>query len=98
MNKSIDREKWKIEDKPCCNFCGTVEEYDHMFSKCKFVSHFLNKINGILKNHGYDKQMVKIEYLILGYKITYEKYEPMNVLLSYIAYTIYKAYYLSESQ
>ena len=90
--------KWKIKDTPLCCICREEENYEHFFTKCRYIQQFLNQINECFRALGYHKNMITLENLALGYKIQYSKYNTTNYLLSYIGYAIYKSYYISEQK
>ena len=45
---------------------------------------------------GFEKDMITVKNIVLGYKISYKHYDIINYLITCIAYTIYKAYYISD--
>lgn len=90
--------KWKIKEDPLCNVCGVTDTYDHFFTKCRSIITFKTNINHLFEKIGYKKDMITLKNIVLGYKISYEKYDIINFLLTYIAYAIYKGYYVSEQR
>ena len=42
------------------------------------------------------KHVISIKTAVLGYKVSYDEYSDINLLLSYMFYSIYKATYLTN--
>ena len=84
--------KWKITPNPLCNSCGQVENYYHFFIECEYIQNFKTKINQLLNHLGYNKEMITLKNIVVGYKIQDTQYKPINYLLTVIGYTIYKTY------
>ena len=81
---------------PNCTICGTLETMQHFFIECNCISSFWTHILNILVHCGVSKPLNNIKYLILGYKTDFKECNLLNVLLSYIGFSIYKGYYISE--
>ena len=82
--------KWKLSNSNACRFgCPTVETYNHMFLTCPRLKLLYIKLEKIFQNIGFT---MKLTYrtLLFGHKATYTAYQPVNNLLSYIFYAIYK--------
>ena len=90
--------KWKIKPNPFCYFCGQEDNYEHFFLKCSFNKKFLNEIKSLMKKLGYNKDMLSMKNIAIGYKISDKEYYDINTLLTLISYTIYKGYYVSEQR
>lgn len=90
--------KWKVKDSPLCTICGVVEDYEHFFIKCKCLKSFIIFINTLFHAIGFCKNMMTLDNIVCGYKIGYEKYTSINYLLTYISYSIYKGYYMSDNK
>ena len=87
--------KWKITQNIQCNFCNEDEDYLHYFISCSCLDNFWTKIQEILRvcNMNFE---ITLKHLVLGYKIFDETYFWLNLLLTIIGFSIYKAYYVSE--
>ena len=81
---------------PLCNICGLIEDYDHFFTTCQFISGFKETLNNIFKSLGYRKDMITLKNIVTGYKISHHQYQTVNYLITIIAFTMYKAYYISD--
>ena len=88
--------KWRIAMSPNCTTCGSIETMQHFFIECNCISNFWTHILNILEQCGVSKPFNNLKCLILGYKIDFRECNLLNVLLSYIGFSIYKGYYISE--
>ena len=87
---------WKISDTNKCRFgCPDIENYDHLFITCPRLENVKAHIEKIMKLLGIE---LKLTYktLVFGYKLTYEAYKQVNILLSHIFFAIYK-YWLKNN-
>ncbi len=88
--------RWKIASNDQCNFCKE-EGYDHFFITCKYLKKFWEDKHKLLKNVKYETKIV-LKHLVLGYKISDANYNDFNYFLTLLAFSIYKAYYVSEQK
>ena len=75
-----------------------TESYKHLFIDCREIEEFWNKINDLFEHCGINKNMKKIYYIVIGYKIDNPEYININKILSLIGFSIYKTYFLSDSR
>lgn len=81
---------WKISDSNKCRFgCPSTENYHHLFITCPQANNVITHTEKTLKGIGFN---VKITYktLIIGHKLAYNAYKPLNLLISHIFYAIFK--------
>jgi hypothetical protein len=58
---------------------------------------FWNKINEMLKEIKIENS-IRLQHLVLGYKIFDKEYFSPKLFLTILAFTIYKSYYVSEQK
>ena len=58
---------------------------------------FWNKMNEMLKEIKIENS-IRLQHLVLGYKIFDKEYFHLNYFLTILAFTIYKSYYVSEQR
>jgi hypothetical protein len=80
-----------------CKLCNIFEDYDHFFLKCKALDIFWKHIQTAFELCGYSKNMCVLKYIVLFYKNPKE-YTDVNLIFSYIGFTIYKSYFISEER
>ena len=85
--------KWKKVASDKCTLCGVVEDYDHLFLKCKRVKQILPQ----LERYIYNKHKIQIhlsakDILIFGYKIRHKEYDSFNMWLNKMWYIIFVHY------
>ena len=91
--------KWKITNSNLCNYCRKLEDYEHYFMSCPFLTEFWKRIYDILSVHKYKIEMkIKLKHLVFGYKIFDKEYFWFNYFLTIISFSIYKSYYVSEQR
>ena len=78
--------------------CEVVEDYEHMFITCEYLSEFWEKIRELLKKLKIGNHVINLKNLVFGYKIQDEKLFWLNFLLLIILFSINKIYYLSEQK
>ena len=91
---------WKLEPTPLCTVlvCDMLEDYDHFFISCKHVQTFWNKVTTVFIKMKIEINLANIKYAVIGYKTGYPAYNDLHVLLSYIFFSIYKSYFISEKR
>ena len=87
---------WKIVDSPNCLRCNQTETLEHFFLTCPYVDPFWTMIAHCFEHVGIHKSLRSLNYIAIGYKPSYEGYNDINIILSYISYCIYKSYMVSE--
>ncbi|XP_060586418.1 uncharacterized protein LOC132742114 [Ruditapes philippinarum] len=91
------RYKWKMVSSPLCNKCNKIEDYQHLFIDCMAVNVFWEKILYIFQECGIQRNIRRLDILIFGYKISQEEYFYINVILTIVGFSIYKAYFCSNN-
>ena len=82
--------KWKLTHSNTCRFgCQIVETYNHMFLTCPRLSSLNGRIERILNKIGFNMRL-SYRLLLFGHKVIYPAYKPLNDVLSYIFFAIYK--------
>ena len=87
---------WKIVNSPNCLHCNQKETLDHFFITCPYTTTFWTEITSIFKNIGIEKNLQNLHYIAIGYKTTSKEYQDINIILSYIGFSIYKSYFVGE--
>jgi hypothetical protein len=87
---------WKLKDTPLCDNCQEVEDYEHFFIRCPALTNFWIAIDAAFKACGMQRTFRNLRYLVIGYKIDQKEYNIVNIVLSQIAYCIYKTYFISD--
>ena len=90
--------RWKISDSNLCSFCQAKEDYKHFFISCSYNKTYWMKINKLLKYLQIGEHVLSLKSLVLGYKINDRNYYELNLLLTLIYFSIYKAYYVSNQK
>ena len=80
-----------------CNFCNVVEDYTHFFIRCNYLNQFWDKIKNLLIALNFEVN-ITLKHLVIGYKIHDREYFDFNYMLSILAFSIYKSYYVSEQK
>ena len=96
IHKEI-RYTWKISSNPY-NFCNETETYQHLFIEFKTLNEFWNKIIELLNVCGVSNNIKSLKNIIIGYKIDNPEYQNINKLYALVGFSIYKAYFISESK
>ena len=89
--------KWKIISTDLCMLCNTIDNYEHFFMDCIWVKQFWESIYPIFKCIGFTNE-ISIKHIILGYKISHKNYWKFNLILTIIAFSIYKSFYVSDKK
>ena len=50
----------------------------------------------LFKILGYNKEMLTLKNIVIGYKIQHPEFYHINTLITYIAFAMYKVFYISE--
>lgn len=90
--------QWTIKPNNQCILCKQVDDYQHFFMTCNFVHKFWTQIKEILRYFNIDEHICTLKNLVFGYKIADECYYGINLLLTIIGFSIYKAHYLSNQR
>ncbi len=84
--------KWNKNINDKCAFCKERQTIRHLLFECPRVKNLWILIGSILKLD------IKYKHLILGNIVTNDAIRCRNLLISYIKYSIYKFWILSENQ
>ena len=88
---------WKLSSDSLCPICiNKIENYSHLFVDCQAVTQLWSKLITAFKEIGLSNNMKTLRNIIIGYKINNQEYHSINIALSLIGFSIYKAYYASE--
>lgn len=90
--------KWKISSSDLCPVCNVKDDYEHFFISCKLNKCFLNKINNLLKFLHINNQILTLKNAVVGYKIDDFHYYEINHLLTFVFFSIYKAFCVSNNR
>ena len=89
--------QWRIGDGEC-KICKQPEDYKHLFIECKFNEEFLNYVTDLLKQIGINNNIWTLKNIVFGYKISEKSYYELNLIITIIAFSIYKFYYISDKK
>ena len=87
--------KWKISSTPKCTLCNHVDSYQHFFMECNLLLNFWQSVSEIFGKIGITNK-IKLKHIVIGYKIYDMEYDHINLILTILGFTIYKAFYVSE--
>jgi len=68
-----------------------METIDNFLIECKCLDTFWTRIAYVFKSCGVSIQVRSLQYLVIGYKSELLEYNWINVLFSYIGFTIHKS-------
>ena len=88
--------KWKLYNDPLCFHCKNIETINHLLIECPYINTFWKTINEIIKFLGINKRFDNLEYLLIGYKSEFRRYDDFNILLNIIGFIIYKSFLISN--
>ena len=60
---------WRIATDQLCEYCKMIENYEHQYIDCPVLSILWTKINEAFKKCKIERQMNKLQYIVLGYKL-----------------------------
>ncbi len=88
--------QWRIKSDKLCILCNETENYQHFFFDCSYVKEFWKTMEDMLTKMHISKHVLNLKNLVLGYKSGDACYYDLNLVLTYMYFAIYKAYYLSN--
>jgi len=88
--------RWNLVHSPLFLHCGKLETLDHFLSHCRYLDQTWNTLTDIFKHLNLHQNIRCIKHVAIGYKISYNAYDDINLIISYIVFSIYKAYFISE--
>ena len=65
-------------------------------TECPYIQYTQNKVLQEFKCFHICKSVKYLYYIVVGYKISHSQYDDVNINLSYLIYTMYKAYIASD--
>ncbi len=84
--------KWNKNINENCTYCNVKQTVKHLLYECTRVNNLWAVIGGILKLD------IKYKHLILGNRVDNDTIKYRNMLISYIKYSLYKFWVLSENK
>ncbi len=84
--------KWNKNINANCTYCGLRQTTKHLVLECPRVRNLWNLIGSILKLD------ITYKHIIIGNISTSETVQKRNMVISYVAYGIYKFWIMSENQ
>ena len=95
---NVNLKQWKIINTDKCNFCQQIEDYSHFFIHCSYNTTFWDKIYKILKTLKIGRHVISLKNLVFGYKVNDKEYYDLNLFLTLISFSLYKAHFISEQK
>ena len=73
-----------------CIVCKIKENNEHLFITCTTIQPMWNLINERLGNVDLVSNVINLEYSVLRYKVKYNMYKDLNIILTLINFAICK--------
>ncbi len=89
--------RWHLTDTPLCNVCGVVEDYEHLFVKCKMVKEVWQFICESFTKIGLENIVPNLKFIVIGYKEFQKEYLEVNEVLLICGFAIFKSYCKSQN-
>ena len=90
--------QWKIATNNTCDFCNQVDDYEHFFVNCPYLSEFWGKFKILLVKLKFGIHTVNFRNLIIGYKIWESNYYDINFIFTLVLFSINKSFYKSDNK
>lgn len=90
--------QWKLRNTDECKHCKIKEDYEHYFITCRYLENFWVKMNKIIKQIQFGTHLISLKHIIFGYKNAVEEYNSINIFLTIIMFSIYKAYCMTNGK
>ena len=87
--------QWRIVNDSDFLVCKKKENYKHFYLDCK---KYWQEVKKMTTNLYIGDHVVNLETLVFGYKIYDQAYFDLNLLITLIYFSIYKAYYISNQK
>ena len=87
---------WRIVNDSDCQVCKENENYKHLL--CKQNKTYWQEVETMTTNLYIGDHAYNLETLVFGYKIYDQAYFDINLLITVIFFSIYKAYYISNQK
>ena len=86
--------QWRIVNNSGCLVFKEKENYKHLYLDCEYNKKYWQEVKKMTTNlYGFN-----LESLVFGYKIYDQAYFDLNLLITLIFFSIYKAYYISNQK
>ena len=89
--------RWKISQSPDCPICNKIDNYQHFFLDCRTTLEFWKIVREKFKILHFTRK-INLKDIVFGYKIGDKEYNDVNAVLTLIAFSIYKYFYLSDQR
>jgi hypothetical protein len=90
--------QWRIVNNSDCLVCKEKENYKHFYFDCKYKKKYWQEVKKMTTNLYIWDHVFNLESLVFGYKIYDQAYFDLNLLITLIYFSIYKAYYISNKK
>jgi hypothetical protein len=90
--------QWRIVNNSDCLVCKEKENYKHFYFDCKYNKKYWQEVKQMTTNLYIEDHVFNLESLVCGYKIYDQAYFDLNLLITLIFFSIYKAYYISNQK
>jgi hypothetical protein len=90
--------QWRIVNNSDCLVCKEKENYKHFYFDCKYNKKYWQEVKKMTTNLYIGDHVFNLESLVFGYKIYDQAYFDLNLLITLIFFSIYKAYYISNQK
>ena len=81
-----------------CLVCKEKENYKHLYLACKYNKKYWQEVKKMTTNLYIGDHVFNLESLVFGNKIYDQAYFDLNLLITLIFFSIYKAYYISNQK
>ena len=90
--------QWRIVNNSDCLVCKEKENYKHLYLDCKYKKKYWQEVKKMTTNLYIGDHVFNLESLVFGYKIYDQAYFDLNLPITLIFFSIYKAYYISNQK
>jgi hypothetical protein len=90
--------QWRIVNNSDCLVCKEKENYKYFYFDCKYNKKYWQEVKKRTTNLYIGDHVFNLESLVFGYKIYDQAYFDLNLLITLIFFSIYKAYYISNQK
>jgi hypothetical protein len=97
INSGITKQ-WRIVNNSDCLVCKEKENYKHLYLYCKYNKKYWQEVKTMTTNLYIGDHVFNLESLVFGYTIYDQAYFDLNLLITLIFFSLYKAYYISNQK
>ena len=90
--------QWRIVNDSDCLVGKENQNYEHFYFDCKYYKTYRQEVRKITTNLYIRDRVFNLETLVFGYAIYDQAYFDLNLLITLIYFSIYKAYYISNQK